>query len=105
MTVIRKNLREARRIVVKAGTRTILDNSQHPDLPVLRRLLGEMVALRKEGKGVVFVSSGAIGTGLAPLGLSSRPESIPTLQAAAAVGQSLLMETYNNILYPMGYSV
>jgi glutamate 5-kinase len=101
----RESLRGARRIVVKAGTRTILDEAQRPDLPVLRRLLGEMVALRREGKGVIFVSSGAIGTGLAPLGLSRRPESIPALQAAAAVGQSLLMEIYNNILYPTGYSV
>jgi glutamate 5-kinase len=105
MSVIRESLGDARRIVVKAGTRTILDEAQRPDLPILRRLLGEMVALRKEGRGVIFVSSGAIGTGLAPLGLSRRPESIPALQAAAAVGQSLLMETYNSILYSTGYSI
>ena len=71
----------------------------------LQRLLGEMVALRKDGKGVIFVSSGAIGTGLEPLGFSRRPESIPALQAAAAVGQSILMEIYNNILSTSGYSV
>ncbi|MFN2421648.1 MAG: glutamate 5-kinase [Gemmatimonadota bacterium] len=103
--MLRKSLRDARRIVVKAGTRTILDESQRPDLPVLERLLREMVALRQEGKGVIFVSSGAIGTGLAPLGLARRPDSIPALQAAAAVGQSLLMETYNRILSSSGYSV
>src|SRR5687767_2126158 len=96
--MVRESLGDARRIVVKAGTHTILGESQRPDLPVLRRLLGEMVALKKQGKGVIFVSSGAIGTGLAPLGLSLRPDSIPALQAAAAVGQSLLMEIYNRIL-------
>jgi glutamate 5-kinase len=105
MSVIRKSLENARRIVVKAGTRTILDEAQRPDLPLVTRLLEEMVALREEGKGVIFVSSGAIGTGLAPLGFSRRPESIPALQAAAAVGQSLLMETYNGILGSTGYSV
>jgi glutamate 5-kinase len=98
-------LSRARRLVVKAGTRTLLDESQRPDLPLLARLLEEMVRLREAGRSVVFVSSGAIGTGLASLGMKSRPESIPELQAAAAVGQSQLMEVYNAILKPHGYVV
>ena len=94
----REILKEARRVVVKAGTRTLLDDGQKLDLPVIERLLGEMVALRRAGRSVIFVSSGAIGAGLASLGLAHRPETIPDLQAAAAVGQSLLMETYNRVL-------
>lgn len=101
----RDALGKARRIVVKAGTRTILDDAQQPDGATLRRLLGEMVELKKAGCGVIFVSSGAIGTGLGPLGLSRRPDSIPELQAAAAVGQSRLMHVYNNILEPLGFTV
>jgi glutamate 5-kinase len=101
----RESLPQAKRVVVKAGTRTLLDDTQRPDLVTIRRLLGELVALKKSGKGVVFVSSGAIGTGLAPLGLSKRPDSIPELQAAAAVGQSLLMQIYNSVLEPLGVSV
>ncbi len=101
----RMSLAGARRIVVKAGTRTLLDDAQRPDLNTIRRLLEEMVALKAGGKKVIFVSSGAIGTGLAPLGLSKRPESIPELQAAAAVGQSLLMQTYNSFLGPLGCPV
>jgi glutamate 5-kinase len=98
-------LRKAKRVVVKAGTRTLLDEHQRPDLGVLGRLLGEMVALKEAGRSVIFVSSGAIGTGLAPLGMPRRPDSIPELQAAAAVGQSLLMQVYNGILAPLGYAV
>jgi len=101
----RESFGQARRVVVKAGTRTLLDETQRPDLATIRRLLEEMVALKKAGKGVLFVTSGAIGTGLAPLGLSKRPDSIPELQAAAAVGQSLLMQIYNGVLAPMGVSV
>src|SRR5437867_429269 len=98
-------LKRAKRVVVKAGTRTLLDESQRPDLATIRRLLGEMVSLKESGRRVVFVSSGAIGSGLAPLGMSKRPDSIPELQAAAAVGQSLLMQVYNGVLAPLGYAV
>ncbi len=101
----RESLVRARRIVVKVGTRTLLDDQQRPDLETIRRLLEEMIALRKEGRNVLFVSSGAIGTGLGPLGLSKRPEDIPMLQAAAAVGQAILMQTYNSFLVPWGSAV
>jgi glutamate 5-kinase len=98
-------LSKARRIVVKAGTRTLLDENHHPDRPLMKRLLGEIVALREEGRSVIYVTSGAIGIGLAPLGLTRRPDSIEELQAAAAVGQSRLMQEYNAILNPLGYAV
>ncbi|MGH7550694.1 MAG: glutamate 5-kinase [Gemmatimonadota bacterium] len=101
----RETLQRANRIVIKAGTRTILDDNQRPDLVTLGRLFGEMMSLKKAGKEVIFVSSGAIATGLQPLGLSKRPGSIPSLQAAAAVGQSLLMQIYNDLLSPFGCSV
>ncbi len=101
----RESLAKARVLVVKAGTRTLLDDRQKPDRALLERLLGELVALKEEGRNVIFVSSGAIGTGLAPLGLSKRPAALPDLQAAAAVGQSLLMQVYNGLLAPLGYAV
>ena len=100
----RESFMGARRIVVKAGTRTLLDDAQRPDLPLIGRLLREMVSLKETGRSVIFVSSGAIGTGLAPLGLTKRPDSIPELQAAAAVGQALLMQVYNGVLAPFGYA-
>ena len=63
-------LNKARRVVVKAGTRSLLDENQKPDLVMIRRLLEEIVALRSEGRSVIFVTSGAIGTGLGPLGFT-----------------------------------
>ncbi|MBI3269047.1 MAG: glutamate 5-kinase [Planctomycetes bacterium] len=95
----------ARTWVVKAGTRVLLDGAGRLDLNTIRRLLEELVDLREEGRQVVFVTSGAIGAGLAPLGFKTRPTSLPELQAAAAVGQSLLMQTYNGFLAPRGYAV
>ena len=92
-------------MVVKVGTSTLLDEDQRLDLNTIRRLLEEMVRLKSQGRSVVFVSSGAIGAGLGPLGFQKRPDTIEELQAAAAVGQSLLMQTYNSFLAPLGYSV
>ena len=64
-----------------------------------------MVDAHEQGHRVIFVSSGAIAAGLAPLGFSRRPVTIPDLQACAAVGQSLLMQAYNEILARRGYVV
>ena len=47
-------LNKARRVVVKAGTRSLLDDGQKPDLATIRRLLEEIVALRTEGRSVIF---------------------------------------------------
>ena len=77
-------------MVVKVGTSTLLDEDQRLDLNTIRRLLEEMVRLKSQGRSVVFVSSGAIGAGLGPLGFQKRPDTIEELQAAAAVGQLLL---------------
>jgi glutamate 5-kinase len=71
-------LNKARRVVVKAGTRSLLDEGQKPDLAMIRRLLEEIVALRAEGRSVIFVSSGAIGTGLGPWATRSRRSCSPT---------------------------
>lgn len=92
-------------MVVKAGTSTLLDEDQRLDLNTIRRLLEEMVRLKETGRSVIFVTSGAIGAGLGPLGRTRRPEAVPELQAAAAVGQSLLMQVYNGFLLPLGYVV
>jgi glutamate 5-kinase len=100
----RERLRHARRIVVKVGTRAILTDDRKPDRPGIERLMADAIALQERGVQVVVVSSGAIGTGLGPLGFKRRPAAIPDLQAAAAVGQALLMEAYNAVLAPRGYA-
>ena len=92
-------------LVVKAGTGVLLKGTAALDRLNIGRLLNELIDAREQGHRVIFVSSGAIGAGLAPLGLKRRPTNIPDLQACAAVGQSLLMQAYNEVLAPRGYVV
>ena len=92
-----------RTVVVKAGTGVLLEGVHALDRPNIERLLGEMMDALEQRYRVIFVSSGAIGAGLAPLGLEKRPVNIPDLQVCAAVGQTLLMQVYNEILARRGY--
>jgi glutamate 5-kinase len=96
---------KARTVVVKAGTRVLLKGTDSLDRKNIERILNELIDAREQGRTVILVSSGAIGAGLAPLGFDKRPVTIPDLQACAAVGQSLLMQAYNQILAERGYVV
>jgi glutamate 5-kinase len=85
----RARLAQARRVVVKIGSRLLRDS------PVGRTaaIADEIAALRKaSGTQVTVVSSGAIALGVHLLGLPAKPAEIPKLQACAAVGQSVLMQ-------------
>jgi glutamate 5-kinase len=85
-------LRRARRIVIKIGS-SILSGAQGIHRQRLRRLVGEIETCAQTHQ-VVVVSSGAVAAGLARLGLTARPKTIPQKQAAAAVGQISLMALY-----------
>jgi len=100
---MRARLSETRVLVVKFGTSSLLDERGLLDLPVMSRHLHDLVALDRAGLRVIVVSSGAIGAGRVRLGYPERPATIPELQATAAVGQSLLMNSYNTLLEPEGY--
>ncbi|MEW6222053.1 MAG: glutamate 5-kinase [Candidatus Hadarchaeota archaeon] len=89
----RKELRKARRVVVKVGTKSLTDNSKLDESKV-RKLVSDVMVLRKQGRDVLVVTSGAVGAGVGRMGLAKRPKQLPLLQAAAAVGQGLLMQTY-----------
>ena len=91
---MRDSLRSARRVVVKVGTSSLTrsDGRLAPDQ--VDALVAELCELLEAGREVVCVTSGAIAAGLGPLGLEKRPKDMPSLQAAAAVGQSHLMDAY-----------
>jgi glutamate 5-kinase len=95
-----------KRVVIKFGS-GILTRLQTPEPdPVQLRKLVEAVALLKQaGHTVVVVSSGAVASGLKPLGMGSRPADLTTLQALAAVGQTHLMHAYENLLRDHGLHV
>ena len=94
--------REAKRLVVKVGSAVLSKGDIALHQATLERICRELVWLRKEGRQVVLVSSGAILAGMGQLGLTERPASIPLKQAAAAVGQSLLMRHYEEAFTPYG---
>lgn len=88
---------QARRIVVKIGSRVLIQNSGRPDLRRIRELVRQVARLHARGLEVAVVSSGAIGTGMQALRMKTRPTHLPDLQMAAAVGQSRLMATYDKL--------
>lgn len=88
----------ARRVVVKIGSSSLTTAAGGIDPARVRELVDVLAATRAGGAEVVLVSSGAIAAGLAPLGLRSRPRSLPTQQAAASVGQGLLVHRYTEEL-------
>lgn len=90
----RRQLGRVRRLVVKVGSGLVTNAATGADIDRIEALAAEVAAVR-EGRQVVLVSSGAIVTGVARLGLGRRPRSIPEKQAAAAVGQSALMWQYD----------
>ncbi len=93
--IMRESLKTAKRIVVKAGTSMLTDSKGRVDRKLVHRLSADVSALRKGGRDVALVSSGAIAFGMDALGLSKRPRGMGTLQACAAVGQGRLMHAYS----------
>ena len=93
----RQSLKDAGRIVVKLGTGVLTDSRKQPDLAQMKQLVAQVAALRQAGKEVVVVSSGAVGAGMGVLGHERRPSELAALQACAAVGQSRLMATYEQL--------
>lgn len=90
------------RVVIKIGSSTITDSESSVDLAWLRSFAHIVAALRHAGASVVVVSSGAIACGLERLGISTRPTDMPSLQAAASVGEAALMAAYEEAFRPHG---
>lgn len=101
----RSGLHEAKRIVVKIGSRVLVQRTGRPDLRRMRELVRQVARIREAGHQVIVVSSGAIGAGMEALGMKSRPKSVPDLQMAAAVGQSRLMATYDALFGKHGVTI
>jgi len=95
----------ADRIVVKIGTSTLIRQNSKINLKVIKELAHVLSTLKKDGKDVVLVSSGAIGVGMGVLGIDKRPVKISKQQAVAAVGQAELMQIYNEAFHEYGMSV
>jgi glutamate 5-kinase len=90
-------LKDLSRIVVKLGTGVLTDDRKQIDPAQLEQIVAQVAALRRAGKEVVLVTSGAVGAGMGALGFESRPSDLAEKQACAAVGQSRLMSTYEKL--------
>ena len=94
----RTTVTEAKRIVVKVGSSSISGDNSWQIAPLVLAL----AAAHRRGVEVVLVSSGAIATGMPFLELDARPDDLATQQAAAAVGQNVLVHRYQAALDPYG---
>ncbi len=92
---VREEVATASRIVVKIGSSSLTTTAGGIDPVRVRALVDALAGARSRGAEVVLVSSGAIAAGLAPLNLPRRPRDLATQQAAASVGQGLLVRGYN----------
>jgi len=98
-----KRLRAARRAVIKLGTGIVTGSDGQFNVEHLAPMARTIAALKKQGRQVVLVSSGAVGLGRGRLGLHrDRLNDLVTRQACAAVGQSLLMHEYENLFQAHG---
>ncbi|MGB9132153.1 MAG: glutamate 5-kinase [Methanosarcina sp.] len=112
MTDRKQFLNDANKIVVKIGTSSITkkgcDDTKENcsiDPSFMDSIAFQVSELRKNGKEVILVSSGAIGVGLHELGIAPKPREIPIRQAAAAVGQSILMQYWSDAFSKYGMKV
>ena len=100
---LRDKLKDAKRVVIKVGTSTLLyGETGQINLNRIDLLVREIVDLSNQGKDVILVTSGAIGVGMVRMGLKKRPTDVKEKQALASVGQGLLMHLYDKFFAEYG---
>ncbi len=92
-----------KRIVIKIGSSSLTSRHGEISRRKLERLADEIVNLKDMGHEVVLVSSGAVAAGYRRLGFLERPNTLTEKQAAASIGQSLLMDSYSELFLSHGY--
>ena len=102
---LRKNLKKAKRIVVKVGTSTLTYENGRINFTRIDKLVRVLSDLANQEKEVVLVTSGAIGVGVSKLKLQSKPKTLREKQAVAAVGQLELMHIYDKFFSEYGHVV
>ncbi|WP_280212846.1 glutamate 5-kinase, partial [Nocardia cyriacigeorgica] len=105
LSAARQAIAGARSVVVKIGSSALTSMKAGLDIARLDRLADAIEARMRAGSDVVVVSSGAIGAGMAPLGLTARPRDLATKQAAASVGQLALAHAWGTSFARYGRTV
>lgn len=105
MFLNRASLKDAKRIVIKVGSSTITHGLNGRNFAQIDRLAKEISDLQNQGKEMILVTSGAVAVGVKKLNLKEKPKTVPEKQAAAAVGQGVLMNTYEKTFAEYGQIV
>jgi len=103
--IIAQALSDAARIVVKVGSSTLTHATGRLNLGRMESLVREVSDLANAGHRPILVTSGAVAAGIDKLGLAERPRNLPERQAAAAVGQGVLMQVYGKLFGEYGQVV
>ncbi|MFB3072691.1 MAG: glutamate 5-kinase [bacterium] len=98
-------LSNIKRVVIKVGSYILASPDHTLNTEMIRNLVSQVAALKDKGMEIIIVSSGAIAAGIRQLGLPSVPQSMPKKQAAAAVGQSILIWEYERNFQEAGHQV
>ena len=98
----RAEIAESRRWVIKVGSALLTDDGRGLDAALIAELVAQIASLRNGGAEVVLVSSGAVAAGIVQLGWRDRPSALHDLQAAAAVGQMGLVQSYQSAFQKHG---
>jgi len=102
----KKLLNNIKRIVIKIGTNVLTTENNRLDTSIIEHIVEQISYLvEKKKKEVIIVTSGAIGAGMQILGWKKRPKKLNMLQAAASVGQSRIMRTYERLFREEGLNV
>lgn len=92
----RQQLADSRRWVIKIGSSLVTDDGRGLDTQAIKNWTRQIARLREQGKEILLVSSGAVAEGMVRLNWDRRPHALNELQAAAAVGQMGLVQTYES---------
>jgi len=96
----REQLKSAQTIVLKIGTSSLAFGNGRINLHRMEQLAKVICELRRQNKNIVLVSSGSIGVGIGKLGRTERPATLQGKQAAASIGQAVLMKMYQKFFAP-----
>lgn len=102
---VRQEFGRALRVVVKVGTSVLTYSDGLLNLLQIERLVRELASVANQGREVVLVTSGAVGAGMGRMGWKKKPKTLPEKQAAAAVGQGILMHVYEKLFAEYGRAV
>jgi len=102
--MVMRNIK-AKRIVVKIGTNVMTGINGALDLDLIKNLVQQISKIKKVGKELLIITSGAIGAGMKELSLKSRPKDVTMQQVCAAIGQNILMSNYQSMFKKHGIKV